>query len=78
METKNRDRFEKLKSLTPIQAVEAWLNGEFGIGDEPAMIAAIRKDQRIQLSDQMIIQLIGDAMADEIEPTDCLERLASA
>ncbi len=32
----NKERFERLRALTPMAAVRAWLDGDFGIGDEPA------------------------------------------
>jgi len=44
MQLKNKERFEKLQTLAPVDAIQAWLDGDFGIGDEPAMIAAIHKD----------------------------------
>ena len=47
----NQERFEALRALTPIDAVQAWLDGDFGIEDQPALIAAIRKDPRVSLSE---------------------------
>lgn len=71
----NIERFDKLRALSPIEAVQAWLDGEFGIGDEPAMIAAIRKDPRISLSDDQIIDAVSDAMDEGSDASACLERL---
>src|SRR5665213_1465411 len=47
MKAQNEERFERLRALAPIEAVQAWLDGDFGVDDEPAMISAIRKDPRI-------------------------------
>lgn len=74
----NKQRFESLKNLAPIEAITVWLDGNFGIGDEPALISAIRKDTRISLSDDAIIDAVCDAMDEELSAQECLERLASA
>jgi len=63
----NKERFESLRALAPVDAVRAWLDGALGIGNEPAMIAAIRKDTRVSLSDDEIIDAVGDAMDEGLE-----------
>lgn len=78
MNTQNQERFDRLQALSPIDAVQAWLNGDFGMGDEPAMIAAIRSDPRVSLSDDDIINIVCDAMDEGLDATACLERLASS
>ena len=45
------------------------------MGDEPALISAIRKDSRIKISDDAIEDAIIDAMDDELDAEACLERL---
>ena len=47
-----------MKALTPIDAVRAWLDGDFGIGDEAAFVAAIRRDTRVSGSDDDIIDAV--------------------
>jgi len=76
MTPQNTERSERLSALAPIDSVRAWLAGDFGIGDEPAMIAAIRKDPRITRSDDEIADVICEAMGDELDAETCLERLA--
>jgi len=78
MQPQNKKRFETLGALAPVDAVRAWLDGEFGIGDEPALISAIRKDSRVSLSDDDIADVIMDAMDDGLDAAACLERLAMA
>ena len=73
----NKERFERLRALAPVDAVRAWLDGDFGIGDEPAMLAAIRRDTRVAGSDDDIIDTICDAMDDGLDASACLERLAT-
>lgn len=78
MEPKDPKRFEKLSALSPIDAVRAWLDGDFGIGDEPALISAIRKDSRIKISDDAIEDAVIDAMDEELDAETCMEHLAAS
>lgn len=78
MPTPNQERFNRLRALSPIDAVQAWLDGDFGIGDEPAMIAAIRRDTRVSLSDDDIIDIVMEALDEGLDASACLERLASS
>lgn len=75
-QSQNEERFERLRALTPIDAVRAWLDGDFGIGDEPAMLAAIRRDTRVTGSDDDITDAVFDAMDEGLDAAACLERLA--
>ena len=74
----DQERFERLRALAPIDAVRAWLDGDFGIGDEPALLAAIRRDTRVAGSDDAITDAICDAMDESLEASACLERLAGS
>ena len=76
VEQQNRKRFESLSALAPVDAVQAWLDGDFGIGDETALISAIRKDTRILLSDDEIEDGVLEAMDEGLDAPACLERLA--
>lgn len=76
MEPQNKNRFENLSALAPVDAVRAWLAGDFGMGEEPALISAIRKDARISLSDDDITDAILDAMDNGLDAPACLEQLA--
>ena len=77
MPPQNRERFDRLSALEPIDAVKAWLDGDFGMGDEPALISAIRKDRRISLSDDDIEEVILDAMDESLDAAVCLARLVT-
>jgi hypothetical protein len=78
MQPQDKQRFEKLSALSPVAAVRAWLNGDFGMGDEPALISAIRKDSRIKISDDAIEDVIMDAMGEELDAEACLKRLTGS
>lgn len=73
----NQPRMEALKKLSPLEAVQVWLDGDFSINDEPALGTAIRKDARITLSDSEIIEIIVAAMEDDCNAAKCWERLAA-
>jgi hypothetical protein len=78
MRTQNQERFDRLRALAPVDAVRAWLDGGFSIGDEPAMITAIRRDARVSLSDDDIIKTVCSAMEEGLDAAACLERLAAS
>ncbi len=73
----DKARFEQLRNLSPVEAARAWLDGAFGIDEEPALIEAIRKDKRIKLSDEAIIDFFVEAMEDDWDAQHCLDELAS-
>jgi hypothetical protein len=73
----DKQRFEHLRSLSPGEAARAWLEGDFGMDEEPAMIQAIRKDKRIKLSDDEIIDFFGEAMEGDWDAQRCLDELAN-
>ncbi|MDD5034505.1 MAG: hypothetical protein PHE55_07070 [Methylococcaceae bacterium] len=75
---KDKKRFETLSALAPVDAVRAWLDGDFGMDDDLALISAIRKDSRISLSDDEITDAIMNAMDDGLDAQACLERLAGS
>jgi hypothetical protein len=75
MQPKDKKRLEKLSAISSLDAVRAWLDGNFGMGDEPALISAIRKNLRIKISDEAIEDVIMDAMGEELDAETCLERL---
>ena len=73
----DKQRFERLRSLSPVEAARAWLDGDFGMDEEPALIEAIRKDTRIKLSDDAIIDFFVEAMEGDWDAQHCLDELAS-
>lgn len=77
MQTQNQERFDRLRALAPIDAVRAWLDGDFGMGDESALLTAIRKDARVVGSDDDITYAIFDAMDDGLDAAACLESLVA-
>ena len=74
----NSERFEQLRALSPIEAVQAWLDLAFAFADEPALLEAIRRDSQVQLSDKEITDVICAAMDDELNAQECLKRLVKS
>lgn len=74
----DKQHFEHLKNLSPVDAARAWLDGEFGMDEEPAMIEAIRKDERIKLPDEEIVEFFSEALIeDDWDAQRCLDELAT-
>jgi hypothetical protein len=73
----SRRSFDWSGEASPLQAIAAWLTGNFAIYEEPAMLKAIRKDIRITLPDgdiaEFLFQIIGEEGWDAER---CLELLA--
>jgi hypothetical protein len=74
---RDENRFQRVTNLTPIEAIRAWLNGEFGIYDEPAIIAVIRKDLKIKLSDDEIMEFLFKAIVEDWDAQRCLDELVN-
>lgn len=84
----NFGRQARLAQLPPAEAARALLEGDFGFGDEPAICFALRRDPRVTLDDDAILDvfwaLLDEIDADEASPSDhispeaFLERLVAA
>lgn len=66
-----------MRSLSAVDVARAWLDGDFGIDEEPALIEAISKHRRIKLSDEEIIDFFTEAMEGDWDAQRCLDELAS-
>jgi|GEM_PF-2159973 hypothetical protein len=78
-----------MRALPPLDAIKTFITGQFYPGDEDdALMEAIRKDPRVTLPDEELMEIIWDGMeaAEEAEdrPNDveriaeeCLKRLTS-
>lgn len=59
------DRRARLVQMTPITAVRAWLRGDFGLGDEDALCAAIRRDPAVELTDDEIVSVFYEVLGED-------------
>lgn len=58
-------RHARLVQLAPLDAVRAWLTGDWGPGDEPALCAAIRRDPEIALTDDEIVSVFFEVLSED-------------
>jgi hypothetical protein len=73
-----QDRFDTLKSLSPLEAIRAWVSETIGPGDRSALALAIQRDRRIELDDDEIAYLVQDGIECGLDARSVLERLLSA
>ena len=66
------ERHGRILKMTPLEAARTMLEYDFGIGDEPALGFAIRKDPRITLTDDALFDLLGEAEDLDWTPQDLL------
>lgn len=78
MATQKHDHLDRLKSLSPLQAVQAWLREDFGHGERNYLITAIQRDRRIELDDDEIAYVIHDAMQSGVDAPTVFDRLLTA
>ena len=78
MEPVDKKRFARLSALSPMEAIQAWLDGDYGLGDWPAMVSAIRKDSRISISDTAIVDFMDEAAMKPLLASTCMKRLVAA
>jgi hypothetical protein len=73
----NAERVAWLRSLSPRDAVKAFLDGDFGLAEEFAIIEAIRKDPRISISDDEIMDILSDNMDEDADADDVFAMLVA-
>jgi hypothetical protein len=76
--TTKQDRHDTLKSLSPLEAIRAWLSETIGPGDRSALALAIQRDRRIELDDDEIAYLVQDGIECGLDARTVLERLLTA
>lgn len=67
------ERHGHILRMSPLEAARTWLDLEFGIGDETALCFAIRKEPRIALDNDALIDLAMEAMDFGMTPEEFLE-----
>ncbi len=67
-----------IREMTPLEALQVWLDGKVGIEEEEALLEALRKDKQIRLSDEEILDFVFEAMETDLDAKQCLERLQLA
>jgi hypothetical protein len=78
MATQEHDRLDSLKSLSPLQAIQALLRDECGQGERNYLVTAIQRDRRIELDDDEIAYVIHDAVQSGTDANAVFDRLLTA
>ena len=78
MAIQSHDRLDSLETLSPLQAIQAWLRDEGGHVGRNRLITAIQRDRRIELDDDEIVYVIHDAMQSGIDAPAVFDRLLTA
>jgi len=75
MTTQEQNRVESFKSLSALQAIEAWLCDDCRHGERNYLITAIQRDRRIELDDDEIAYVIQNAMENGIDAPTVFDHL---
>mgnify|MGYP003335833966 CR=1 FL=1 len=78
MFTHEKDRFDSLKDLSPVEAIRTWLCDNCTHGERGYLVAAIQRDRRIELDDDEIAYVIEAALEEGIDATTAFDRLLIA
>jgi len=68
-------RYERLKKLTPQQAIQAWMDADFRVGEEEALLFAIRNGTNTKISDTALEALIWESIDAEEDAKTCLLKI---
>lgn len=71
----NPDTDDPLRALSPFDALDAWLTGDFTIGDEPTLLEAIRRDTRVRGPDAAVVKAVMRAMDEQLDAAACMALL---
>ncbi|RLS29316.1 MAG: hypothetical protein DWH79_12015 [Planctomycetota bacterium] len=75
MSAKCRDRLDGLDALG---AVQVWLDGAYGVGEEPSLVALLRRKLNLDLFEREVRELLYDALDHGWSANVILERLKEA
>lgn len=76
--TPNLERHARLAALSPAEAMRAFVEGDFGLGEESALFHAIRRDPGVTLSDDELFDRLADQMGQGGDPEALLASLRQA
>ena len=70
--------YARLASLGLDAAIQCFVDGDFTIGEESALVGPIQKGLKLPLSNERIEEIMSDCMADELSVDECKRRLFEA
>ena len=68
-------RYERLRKLSPLKAIQAWMDGDFSINEEKALLDAVRTGTNTKLSDNEVADLIWESIDFEDDAQTCLSKI---
>jgi hypothetical protein len=73
-----QESFNRLESLDALAAVRAWLEDDYGCGEDRVLVQAIRRETGIALDDRAIWEVLSEAQAIDATPSRALAALLAA
>lgn len=73
-----QESFNRLESLDALGAVRAWLEDDYGCGEDRVLVQAIRRETGIALDDRAIWEVLSEAQAVDATPSRALAALLAA
>lgn len=74
----DQESFNRLESLDALAAVRAWLEDDYGCGEDRVLVQAIRRETGITLDDRAIWEVLSEAQAIDATPARALAALLAA
>jgi len=75
---KNPQNYKRLENLPALEAVQVWLDGDFALEEEPALIHAIQSGISRKVASKTIIKILCKSLDDDDSGEDCLDKIESA
>ena len=67
----------RLQNLPLDEAIRCYLEGEFTIGEETALVESVYKGMSITIKKDLIENILAECMLDEVSVEECKHRLTS-
>ena len=69
--------YRRLQSLPADEAIRCYLEGEFTIGEETALVESVYKGMSLTIKKDLIEDILAECMLDEVSVEECKHRLTS-
>ncbi len=69
--------YQRLQNLSAEAAIACYLEGEFTIGEDDALVDAVQKGLRLPMKKESIGSILSDCMVEEVSVEECKARLIS-
>jgi hypothetical protein len=69
------ENYRRLQGLGLDEAIRTFIDGDFTIGEDDAILEAVRKGLSFEVSEEAIWSVLGDCLEDETDVEECKRRL---